>query len=239
MQYSNTTTKAGIIQRTEDLINQSDTYISADATRLKVFTAYANEELSRIWHTIFENSGNWSFDDSNKTDLPIGRDDLVDGTSKYALPANALTIKRIEVIDEDDNVLELKPINLSDIKGAVDEFLDSNGIPTHFRVIGRTIELFPAPNYDKTDGLIVYFDRDMVDFTTSDTSASPGFASPYHEVIPLGMAIKWLSIKTPESNNLPLYLRRYEKIIEDIKTFYQKRFKSYKQKLKRKYQNFK
>lgn len=239
MQYSNTTTKAGIIQRTEDLINQSDTYISDDATRLKVFTAYANEEMSRVWHTIFENSGNWSFDDNNQDDLPVASTNLVEDQDRYAIPTGALTIKRVEVLDESDNELKLYPKNLSDIKVAVEEFLDASGIPKYYLLENGSIRLFPASNYDKNSGLKVYYDRGMVSFATDDTTQTPGFASPYHEVIPLGMAIKWLSIKTPESNNLPLYRDRYQKMIEDIKVFYRKRFKNYNQRVRRKPENFK
>lgn len=239
MVYSNTTNKNGIIQRTEDLINQDDAYISDNATRLKVFTAYANEELSRVWHIIFDNSGNWSFDDNNQDDLPVASADLVADQDRYAIPTGALAIKRVEALDESDNESILYPKNLSDIKIAVEEFLDASGIPKYYLLENGSIRVFPASNYAKTNGLKVYYDRGMVSFATDDTTQTPGFASPYHEVIPLGMAIKWLSIKTPESNNLPLYRDRYQRMIEDIKVFYRKRFKNYNQRVRRKPENFK
>jgi len=239
MKYSDTTNKDGIIQRCEDYINQSDAYVSGDTTRLKRFTAYANEELSRVWHLIFENSNNWIFDDSNNTDLPIAETDLEDGTAKYILPTNSLTIKRIEILDSSGNETIVHPLILDDIKVAVDEFKDSNGIPTHYRLFGDVIELFPAPNYDKTDGLVVYFDRGMVEFATDDTTQEPGFASVYHEIIPIGMALKWLKIKTPEGNQISQLEKDYQRINQELMSFYSRRFKNYRQKVSRKRETYK
>lgn len=239
MKYSDTTNKNGIIQRCEDYINQTDAYISGDATRLKRFTAYANEELSRVWHLIFESSGNWKFDDSNYTDLPSAETDLEDGTAKYTLPSDALTIQRVEVLDEDGNETTLTPLTMDDIKVAVDEFKDVDSIPTHYRLFGDVIELFPAPNYDKTDGLVVYFDRAMDSFATSDTTQQPGFASVYHEIIPIGMALKWLKIKTPESNQIPQLEKDYQRINQELMSLYSRRFKSYRQKVSRKRETYK
>jgi hypothetical protein len=209
MIFSSTTTKAGIIQEIERLTDLGQTYISGDATRLAEMTATINRINHRVWHTIFMATGNWQYDDGNYTDLPIATTDLVSGTAKYAIPSDALTIQRVEIKDENGLEYQLTPITKELIKGqAVDEFLDVDSTPMYYSIVNGTMELFPAPNYASTGGLKVYFDRACVDFAYNDTTKTPGFASPYHEAVPVGMAIEWLKMiaKGSITTDLPLVL---------------------------------
>ena len=52
------------------------------------------------------------------------------------------------------------------------------------------ITIYPSANYASTDGLKVYYDREAVEFATDDTTKTPGFASPYHEILPIMMAME-------------------------------------------------
>lgn len=199
--FSNTTDKNGIIQLCEFNCGLGDAGISGNATLLKYFTAFANQSLSEVWHSIFTTS-KWQFDDSNQTDLPQATTNLVSGTQKYALPTGALTIERIEIADSEGNFFVLTPLYLHEINEAVSEFFEGGGSPRYYRLIGNTIELFPAPNYNYTNGLKVYFDRGMVTFASSDTTKTPGFASEYHDLVPTKTSIKWLRINKPDSATL-------------------------------------
>lgn len=234
MVFSDTTNLSGIIQNIEAMTDLGSTYISGDATRLKEFTNLVNRVGHRVWHVIFTSSGNWQYDDGNYTDLPSSATDLVSGTAKYAIPSDALTIQRIEAKDQAGNWFVVYPMTKEELTNiAVDEYMDVNGIPVNYRMVDSTIELFPAPSYASSGGLKVYFDRDSVDFASDDTTQTPGFASPYHEIIPIGASIEWLKIKQPTTPTLGALIADYAKLEASVKEFYGERFKNKKPRIGR------
>lgn len=239
MTFSNTTTKAGIIQQIEYLTDLGDAYISGDTTRLRQVTATVNRISSRVWHLIFMSNGNWQYDDSSYTDLPSATTDIVSGTASYALPSDALTVQRVEAKDAGGIWQVLTPITKEMLQGqAVDEFMKDNGALLYYRLTDGTIELFPASNYASSGGLKVYFDRGSVDFAYDATTATPGFASPYHEILPIGASIEWLKIKQPNSSTLPQLQADYLKLEKNIKEYYGARFKDLKPKIGRNKETF-
>jgi hypothetical protein len=239
MQYSNTTTKAGIIQNIERMTDLGDAYISGDATRLAEFTSMVNRISSRVWHNIFMATGNWQYDDSNETNLPIATTNLVSGQQTYALPAEALTIQRLEIKDENGNWEVLRPLVKEKIKIAIDEYNDVDGDPIQYLLVNSQIVLYPAPNYSQDASLKAYYDREAVAFTTSDTTKTPGFASPYHEILPIGASIEWFKVKQPTSPTMQVLMADYQRLEQSIKEYYSKRFKDYKPRVGRLKQRFK
>jgi hypothetical protein len=238
MVYSDTTNLVGIIQEEERLTGLGYAAISGSTTNLKEFTSLNNIVSHRIWHTIFTSNGNWQYDDSNKSDLPAGATSLVSGTATYALPTDALTVKRIEVKDANGEWSVLTPITLEEIDAKA-ETLTDQGTPRFYRLIGQTIELFPTPNYASSGGLKPYFDRDCVEFATTDTTKTPGFASPYHSIIALGGAMEWLKVHTPTSAQLQYLREDYAKMEKNLKEFYGMRFKAKKPMVGRAYSSYK
>ena len=98
--------------------------------------------------------------------------------------------------------------------------------------------LYPATNYASSGGLKVYYDRGAVEFVYNATTSTPGFASPYHEILPLGASIEWLKIKQPQSPTLAIFIQDYLKLEESIKEFYSSRFKAYKPRVSRAMDSF-
>jgi len=240
MVFSDTTNLSGIIQNIEVMTDLGSTYISGDTTRLKEFTNLVNRVQHRVWHTIFASNGNWQYDDGNYTTMPSSTTDVVSGTAQYSLPTDALTVKRVEIKDNAGNWIVLAPITIEELGGvAVDEYMDTDGIPQSYRLVDNIIELFPATNYASTAGLKVYFDRDSVDFEYDATSTTPGFASPYHEMLPIGATIEYLKVKQPTSPTLPALMQDYLKLEQSIKQFYGKRFKDFKPRIGRLAQSYK
>lgn len=228
MVYSDTTNKDGIIQVAEVLCDFEDGYISGNSTLLRKFTIFANQILREVWSIIFNVYNGWQYDDGNNTDLPSSKTDLTSGTAKYILPTTALTVNRIDCYNSSGDSIRLDQITTEEIEEqGLDEFMSTPGVPKYYRLIGNTIELFPSPNYTTTSntGLRVFFDRDVVEFATTDTTQSPGFASPFHYIVPLGMAMKWLKIKLPTSPSLANYREEYEIYKNDLKNFYSDRNK--------------
>lgn len=200
--FSNTTDKNGILQLCEFNCGLGDGGITGDATLLRYFTAFVNQSLSEVWSIVFRNSNGWIYDDSNQTDLPQGTQTLTSGTSKYALPSGALTVRRVEVKDSSGMYYELRPKQLESIKVGVDEYFETDGTPIEYRLVGSTLEMFPGPNYTASAGLKVYFDRGSVAFATSDTTKTPGFSPEFHDIIPTKASIKWMRINKPNGASL-------------------------------------
>jgi len=224
MQYNDTTNKNGIIQLAEDYTDLGDGYISGNSTMLKKFTAYANEVSGDIWSTIWSSAGSWQWDDSNQADLPQATTDIVSGQAKYTISSDILTIKRVEVKNENGGWTKLKPFTREKTATSIGELETRLGCPTHYFVFNDTIQLYPTPSYDLTGGLKVFFDRAGVSFLPSDTTKSPGIASPFHGLYPLGMAIKWLSIKQPNAPSLVVYKNDYREQMEALREYYAKRW---------------
>lgn len=238
MQFNSTTNRNGIIQEIERTTDLGVGTISGDTNSLKDFTARCNNELHGLWPDIFNSTGKWQYDDSNQTDLPQGVVNLVSGTSKYALPATALRVRRIDCKSSDGNWFELTQITDTMISGGLEEFMDTDGTPRYYRLIGGTVELFPGPNYASTGGLKVFFDRGAVEFTYDDTTQEPGFASEFHELVPLGASIQWLQVKQPNSGTLPALIQRYEILKQKMIRYYQSRNNLSKPSITRQQENY-
>lgn len=205
LSFSDTTNKNGIIQHIEFNCAMGDGAISGNATLLKQITAQINLAMSEVWHIMWANQTGWAYDDSNQTDLPQATTTLVNAQSKYAIPTDALTINRIEVLDVNGFYYKLSPLVEREIGQGIDEFFQTDGIPQYYRLVGRTVELFPAPATGQVTmaaGMKVYFDRTGVAFTSSDTTATPGFSAEYHDLIPIKASIKWLQVHKPDSPTL-------------------------------------
>ena len=191
------------------------------------FVRNINERYRAVWGWIFEAYGGWQWDDSNQTDLPQATATLTSGTATYALPSGALTVRGIDILASGSTTLwyTLTPLTAELIqqREGIDNFLSTNGNPKYYRLIGDTVELFPAPNYTQASSLKVYFDRDISSFASTDTTKTPGFASPYHRALSIGAALDFAQIHLKD--RVPQLERdwiRYEFL---IKKFYQQRFK--------------
>lgn len=226
--FSNTTDKNGIIQLVEFNCALGDGAISGDATLLKQITAQVNLAMSEVWHIMWSNQSGWAYDDANQIDLPQATATLVASQSKYAIPSSALTVNRIEVKDKEGNFYRVTPLVEREIGESMDEFFETDGMPQYYRLVGRTIELFPAPSVTDvtlTAGLKVYFDRTGVAFDSTDTTATPGFSGEYHDLIPIKTSIKWLRVHKPDSPTLIMLQNDEIKREQQLKEFEVNKFK--------------
>ena len=82
-------TKDGLVQDVHSLTHTTTaSYAIADVCR------NVNQSYHDVTRLIWESSGAWQYDDSNKTDLPIATTDLVAGQQDYELPSLA---RRVEI----------------------------------------------------------------------------------------------------------------------------------------------
>ncbi|HOC98002.1 MAG TPA: hypothetical protein PKK80_03105 [Bacilli bacterium] len=206
------------------------------------FIRSANNWYRRVNSWIWNATGEWEYDDSNYTNLPVATADLetTSGSEQqdYELPSTAQKIDRIEIKDSNGDWYKLKPINKEEVKSAMSEFYETAGKPVYYDLVGRSIILYPKPSADEvtsTAGIKCYFSRDVDEFTTSDTTQAPGFVENFHEIISIGAAIDYSN--TYDQTRLNVLLSNLEKLKEELEQFYGSRHRELRPKIRRKYNN--
>lgn len=189
IQFSDTTQKDGMIQILERELKLGDGTISGNSTLLKEFTSWLNLGLAEAWAIIFGSNNTWQWDDTNHTaDYPIITTNIVSGQRDYAFLTDntgnlILDIYRVMRKNNDGVYEEIFPVDVQS-DPQTEEFydgLDVGGIPDKYDKTANGIFLSPIPNYNSTDGLKVYINREGSFFASTDTSKKPGFAGIFHE----------------------------------------------------------
>lgn len=191
LQFSDTTTKNGLIQTCEITLFDNYGDISSNSDRLYTFTRLLNEALNRVTSLILRYDGRWQFDDTNNTDLPIGTTNLVTTVGSeqqdYAISVSHLKILSVEIKDASGGWHTLQPIDQTDLYNTnITDFLSSPGLPQYYDKIGNSIFLYPKPlgtAVTSTAGLKVRYQRPPSYFTYTDTTKTPGFNSLYHVLV--------------------------------------------------------
>ncbi|RLF07591.1 MAG: hypothetical protein DRJ64_02690 [Thermoprotei archaeon] len=213
----------------------SASYIDTDLLR-RCNTAY-----EEVVGTLIALDTRWKFGDSNFTSLPTGTQNLVDNQREYSFDSALLTVESVSVMDENGDLSKLTPLDLRDIE-PIEEYMTTNGKPLLYGKRENKLLLFPKPataNVTTTNGLKVVFQRTADLFTSSEVSTGtkePGFASPFHILLPLKMALPYaVSYKKDRVNFLMAEIVRVEKKMIE---FYSQREQDVKDKLGTKTINF-
>jgi len=216
MVFSNSTTKAGVVEEIDFLVNTDDnTYPIAEKTR------NINRALDRVVSMILSVDGKWQFDDTNSSDLPIARADINASQYDYTFDAEHLKVLRLEIQDDSGNWRVIPQRDIRDIKEGLLDASSPASQPAFYDVSGTQIFLYPATNYSKTDGLRVHFQRVVNYFTTTDTTKQPGFAKNFHRLMSLWGAYDYCVSKRLDQGGL---LRQEINTMEsELKDFYSKR----------------
>lgn len=189
MVFSNTTTLDGLIQECERITLKGTGGISNISNSLKDFTARLNQGLDRFFTVALTHDGNWQFDDSNYTDLPIGVANLVSGQQDYSFASDLLTVVKVLAKDANGNWIELTPVDESQsganiyAKNIWTLPTGNSGTPSRYDKFANSILLDPIPNYNSTGGLKVNFKRNASKFVSTDTTKEPGIPSLFHGYI--------------------------------------------------------
>ena len=211
MIYSNSVTKDGIVEECDFLVSSdSVTYPIEQKTR------NANRALDKVLSLILSADGRWQYDDTNNTDLPIASTNIISGQQDYSFNTDMITVTRVEIKDPEANWNYLNPFDQRDLMPAqptplprwgtagvsfnngfsLTDFMETPGTPVYYDKIASSVFLYPAPNYNSTLGLKVYFQRTPNYFLTTDTTKQPGFATHLHRYISLSMAYDYAVAKT-------------------------------------------
>ena len=224
IQFNDTTNFKGLVQMYEKEIGESRGYISSNTNRLKEFTADVNVAWDDYLHLALMSSGRWQFDDSNHTGDAIYKVNLVSGTSEYPLTndetdsALILDVLRVAILQSATATVyeDIYPIDeQSDpIPGTLLSESSDNSVPLYYDKTGNTLKLNPTPNYNATDGLKVYINREPSYFADTDTTKVPGCRGTHHKYFALKPALEYA-----RRNNLATYnvldreVQKLEKVI--------------------------
>lgn len=215
MVFSDTTNKNGIIQECERITGLGDEGISGVTRVLQEFTSNVNEKNREVLSWIQQSSYSWQYDDQNQTDLPVSTAELRSGRQKYQLDSEMLTVRNIKIKDKGGNYVELNRTNELPTKES------GSGVPSSFVLMGRTIIFDKTPDYTQADGIRVQHDRDVVEFTTSDTTATPGFAPHLHRGLAIGASYIWLQIHRPGAADTREQQQAWQDFEQRVRDFYQ------------------
>jgi len=243
LQFSDTSTKNGIIQRLEYDTNLGDTAISGDATLLAQQTAIINSYASKATSIIITATGDWTWDDTSHTDQAVATTDIVSGQGDYTILNNTpdtsndyLRVSRVEIKDENGNWYRIGKRDLKRYYDSITERRTNGGNPASFDFNGTSIFLDAVPNFNSTAGLRVWFERAQLNFATDDTTKRPGFASIFHEYLVLGPLYKWEKKNLPEKSEQTK--RDLVEMEQAMKEFYSTRDKTEQPIVQREYRSY-
>jgi hypothetical protein len=189
MKFSSAADKLGIVQDIDWLVDSDDTaYPVAHKTR------NVNAWLDRVASLILQSDGKWEWEDTNQTDLPIGTTTLTSGQQDYSIDTTYLKVRAVAVKDSAGTLHYLNRLDEKSPQAGTQELMDSSkssGTPTGYAFVGNSIVLDKKPNYTASGGLKVYFQRNVVYFEDTDTTAVPGFAPMFHRVLSFGAALDY------------------------------------------------
>lgn len=223
MVFKDTSTKLGLIEDCEQLIFGNYGDISNSTERMYDFTARINRAYDKLATLLMSVDGRWQFDDTNYTDLPIGKTTLTSGQQDYAFDVEHLDVEKVIALDESGNKYILKPFDIHDPVASLylTDVATSGGIPEFYDKKGSSMFLYPTPNYTKALGLQVHYRRKPSYFTYTDTSKVVGVPAIFHRYISLEASLDYaVSKMLPVKNDLNARVKEME---ETIKDWYSKR----------------
>lgn len=225
----------------------SETRLLCDADS----TSYPDAALLRRVNAAYEQvigwiinaDGTWQFDDTNYSDMPVGTGTLVEGQESYTFASEYLDIEQISVKNVNGDWIVLKPLDVKEFKEiAIEEYFGATGIPEYYDKIGDTINLYPAPTSTSVtlaSGLKIRFKRTADLYTSAQVTTGtkePGFASPYHIILPYMMAVPFCMAY--KKDRVPLYEKKVMELKNEIIDFYGLREKDKRKNLEPDYIEF-
>jgi len=193
-----------------------DTSVPSD-TQIKALLNQAQKEVQTF--IITSSLDDWK---ENATDgTGTGSISLVDGTNLYAFPTDLLTFDRAEInYTGDTNAAVLaRVVKMQEIDGALVNTNNDNAIygskanPV-IMIRDGYLRIDPIPDANVSAGLKIYCQILVTDL--SGSTDEPVFAKPFHDVIALNAAKRWLLPRGPKElkNDIEKeYLMRRDEMI--------------------------
>lgn len=217
-QFNDTSTNNGLVQiyELEAGLNLGD--ISGDTTLLKQFAVEVNATLDDYFAIGIQASGTWQLDDSNHTKNPEITTNLVSGQRNYSFTVDEqsnliLDIFKVMVADSNGTFHEIFPIDKQSDRDTQAFYDGTNpaGFPQYYDKTGNSISFDYLPNYNYTNGVKVFINREGSYFVYSDTTKKPGVPGLHHRYFALKPAFnRARRLNLPNYNTLAVEILKYE-----------------------------
>lgn len=212
MQFSNTDTRNGLIQRYERHTQLGDGVVSGDDGILKHATNDINEVIYDITTEIIAHDDNFEWDDPYKTDYPIATTPLIANQRDYQFDnISFLNLKRVDITWDGTNWYRATPFDSGAYKDGFgnDEKVDGNFNKTEpkYDPKGFGFWLYPRATADELAAgakARIEYQRAYDEFVYTDTIKNPPIDRPFHDLIAVGAAIKNPSITPDQYQKLTL-----------------------------------
>lgn len=240
MKFNDSALNTGICQDARGLlgigVNDTITYPNSDIAR------NSNNWYRKAVNLIWENVGDWEYDDTSASTLPIATTDLVASQADYELPSGAQMVERVEVMDSSGDYVLLKPITKEMVTDeAMTEKFKTDGLPEYYDIVGRSVVLYPSPSATETTltaGLKIYVSRDITEFNSTTTTREPGFANNFHRILSLGSALD-KAIAVGMFDKVETFQGQIKEITKEMEEFYSRRHeRDFRIKIKPSTENF-
>lgn len=215
MVYSNDITKDGIVEESRFLTNTNSVQFP-----IEDITRFTNRGMDRISYLIQTADGRWQWDDSTNNDLPIGTTNIVSGQKEYSFGTDMLKVIKVVLTDANGEKKIITPVDTRDVEAGALIVGDSDnvGTPIRYDKFANSIFLDPVPNYNATNGLEVYFQRNGAYFDTTDTTKVAGFNPQFHRLLPLYNTRDFYMSK--DITKVNAYQAQIDKLEEALVDFY-------------------
>jgi hypothetical protein len=229
MVFSDTTTKAGILQRIEDYAGFDDGIITGDNTLTRKFTGHVNETLHDIITEIMVANDSFDWDDPTRSDFAVATTPLVANQRDYQFDSiSFLKLKRLDVTYDGTNWYRATPFDSGSYTEGLgnDTATDAEFSKTEPMYDPKAFGFWLYPRASAADvtagaSARIEFVRAFDEFTYDDTTKEPPIDRPFHELIALGAALKWSVMKNdPRATNLAAL---YQAGLAKLKSYYSKR----------------
>ncbi len=159
-----------------------------------------NKAQDKIVNIILQKESLGQYDDTNYTDLAEGYLNIVSGQEDYSLKedenfADLLTVHKVYVLGSATATEYVEIEKKGKFKTA------GTGIPTAFRLNGKTLIFDIEPNYSSTNGIYVQFSRIPKPILTTDTTRELGMPVTYHHLVALYTAYDFARAKRMDNAN--------------------------------------
>jgi hypothetical protein len=189
----------GLVQLYELEIGANRGDVSGNPERLAQFVSDCNQALDDFLTIAIPASGTWEFDDSNQSDYPIMKTDLVSGQRDYTFTTDGsgnlvLDIYKVAIYGSPTatTYTAIYPIDeLEEEYGGILTENPAGGTPYRYGKMANGIFLDPVPNYSADSGLKLYVNREASYFTVSDTTKKPGVPGNLHKYFYLKPAAEY------------------------------------------------
>lgn len=166
------------------------------------------------------------------TGIPYATQTVTADLGLYVLPSGSLRINGAELKTSSSGQFEtLLPLTEDEfLARGGDAAFPSSGTPLFYLLQGDILRLLPTPNFTLASALRIFFDQRMNQFASTDTTATPGFASHLHGAVSNGASLDFCMSHPGMEAKAKALMGAWENFWKpNIKDHYSKRFRAKRQ----------